>query len=159
MDEETFDVVAKLPAGSTAADMSAMMQSLLIERFGLRFHRETKARPGYAMRLGAGRPKIVESPPFDGEAVQDRDARRSLTISPGQGWLHRGRSRHRHDDHKVAGGGRYRAADGSPPDHEQIADFLGRMLQQPMIDETGLTGIYDIHLVLRSRCKRPDFTG
>ena len=44
-----FDIVAKPPAGASRRDYPAMLQALLVERFGLAFHRETKLLPAYAM--------------------------------------------------------------------------------------------------------------
>ncbi len=61
MEGERFDIIAKVPAGSTFDDLRAMLRNLLAERFGLRFHRENKERPGYALRLGAAKPKLVEA--------------------------------------------------------------------------------------------------
>src|SRR4051812_42655798 len=44
---ERFDVNAKLPEGSTVDQIPAMIQSLLAERFALKFHREPREQPVY----------------------------------------------------------------------------------------------------------------
>jgi len=51
---ERFNVEAKAddPAKTTEAQLLAMLQTLLIERFQLKFHRETVDRPGYALVVG-----------------------------------------------------------------------------------------------------------
>lgn len=46
---ENYFVEAKYPAGTTARDVALMLQTLLAERFGLMFHRETKELPMYAL--------------------------------------------------------------------------------------------------------------
>ena len=43
-----FDITAKLPAGGSAKDVSAMLQALLEDRFQLKVHRESKELPVYA---------------------------------------------------------------------------------------------------------------
>ncbi|HXE62469.1 MAG TPA: TIGR03435 family protein [Bryobacteraceae bacterium] len=49
LDYDRFDVIAKVPPKTTQADASAMLQALLIERFGLAVHPDTKPLSGYAL--------------------------------------------------------------------------------------------------------------
>jgi uncharacterized protein (TIGR03435 family) len=42
---DKFDIVAKLPAGSSKEEAMQMMQNLLVERFGLVAHVESKPFP------------------------------------------------------------------------------------------------------------------
>src|SRR4051794_16543422 len=58
---ERFDVNAKLPEGSTVDQIPAMVQSLLSERFALKFHREPKDLPVYALVVGKPPLKLKES--------------------------------------------------------------------------------------------------
>lgn len=53
-----FDITAKLPRKSTFAEQRLMMQALLIERFGLAVHHETKTIQGYALVTAKNGPKI-----------------------------------------------------------------------------------------------------
>jgi uncharacterized protein (TIGR03435 family) len=53
-----FDVTARFAAGTSRAECKAMMQELLIERFKLETHRETKRLQGYAITLAKSEPKI-----------------------------------------------------------------------------------------------------
>src|ERR1700678_1124034 len=57
VDEDRYDIEAKAagPAGDHA--LLAMLQSLLLDRFKLAFHRETRALPGYALLAGKGGPR------------------------------------------------------------------------------------------------------
>ena len=65
MDAQRFDISAKLPEGATADQLPEMFQALLEERFGLAFHRESKARTVYALVVSNGglklKPAALES--------------------------------------------------------------------------------------------------
>jgi uncharacterized protein (TIGR03435 family) len=72
MATEFFDVEAKVPAGSTKAQVRIMLQRLLAERFGLVIHRETRQLPGYRLVVAKGGPKLHKSgaaPANTGEAA------------------------------------------------------------------------------------------
>ena len=49
---ERFDINAKLPDGATGAQVPAMLQALLEERFQMKTHRETKELAVYALIVG-----------------------------------------------------------------------------------------------------------
>src|SRR5262249_35144140 len=51
---DRFDVAATLPDGSLPSQVSTMMQALLEERFQLKFHREKKDFPIYALEVVKG---------------------------------------------------------------------------------------------------------
>ncbi len=55
---QRFDVVAKLPAGATDAQLPEMFQSLLVERFKLAIHRGSKEQAGYALVVEKGGLKL-----------------------------------------------------------------------------------------------------
>ncbi len=55
-----YNVNAKMSEATRQNDARPMMQALLAERFGLRFHRETKERAGYALVVDKGAPKLKE---------------------------------------------------------------------------------------------------
>jgi uncharacterized protein (TIGR03435 family) len=52
LENDLFDVNAKVPAGTTAETAKPMLQSLLAERFNLTFHNDTKSIPAYALKTG-----------------------------------------------------------------------------------------------------------
>jgi uncharacterized protein (TIGR03435 family) len=54
METVRFDIVAKFPAGSTAADRPLMLRSLLEERLKLAAHHETRELPGFALVVANG---------------------------------------------------------------------------------------------------------
>jgi uncharacterized protein (TIGR03435 family) len=53
-----FDIVAKFTPGSTPEQFEQMLQSLLDDRFHLKFHRETQELPVYALAVVKGGPKL-----------------------------------------------------------------------------------------------------
>lgn len=61
MSTARFDIIAKLPAGSTKADAARMLQTLLEDRFKLTFHRTTQEHPVLAIVVGKGGPKLKPS--------------------------------------------------------------------------------------------------
>lgn len=52
LENDTFDVIAKPPAGTTVDTAKPMLQSLLADRFKLVVHNDTKSVPAYALRAG-----------------------------------------------------------------------------------------------------------
>jgi uncharacterized protein (TIGR03435 family) len=46
---EKYDVIAKFPAATSSDQMRLMLQALLRERFGMRFHREVREVPAYVL--------------------------------------------------------------------------------------------------------------
>jgi uncharacterized protein (TIGR03435 family) len=69
---QRFDVVAKMPEGSTKDDAPKMLQALLAERFKLEVHRDTQEHPVLALVVAKGGAKLKESPaagaPIDPDA-------------------------------------------------------------------------------------------
>jgi uncharacterized protein (TIGR03435 family) len=53
-----YNIVAKIPEGSSREQVRRMLQALLAERFQLAFHRETKEVPVYALVVGKNGPKL-----------------------------------------------------------------------------------------------------
>ncbi len=84
---ERFEVMATIPDGATKEQAPQMMQTLLAERFGLKFHRESKEHPVYALVVAKGGPKMKEAPPEDPApaAPTPADSKDSRTIDIGQG--------------------------------------------------------------------------
>jgi uncharacterized protein (TIGR03435 family) len=62
---QLYDIEAKAPGDGvpTMDEVRKMLQSLLAERFQLKFHRETKELPAYDLVVGNSPPKLKPSPP------------------------------------------------------------------------------------------------
>jgi uncharacterized protein (TIGR03435 family) len=58
LDSERYSVSARLPAGTTQADIPEMLQTLLRDRFGLTLHHETRERPVFALVVANGGAKL-----------------------------------------------------------------------------------------------------
>jgi uncharacterized protein (TIGR03435 family) len=58
-----FDISAKLPEGASRDLVPKMLQALLEDRFKLTFHREVREKPGYALVVAKGGPKMKEAAP------------------------------------------------------------------------------------------------
>lgn len=65
MDKDLFDIIAKAPGNASDDDMKLMTQTLLAERFHLKYHHETREAPILILTLGKTPPKLF--PPKEGE--------------------------------------------------------------------------------------------
>ena len=74
LDSDGFDIVAKIPAGTSKEQFNLMLQSLLAERFKVTVHRETKTLPVYALSVGKNGPKLKEVDAATLEASKAADA-------------------------------------------------------------------------------------
>jgi uncharacterized protein (TIGR03435 family) len=121
MRSERYDIAAKAAGDSTptAGRARQMLQTLLTERFRLKFHRETKEMPVYALVVGKNGPKLKENAAGPG----------ILKFNP------KGR-----DVELVA--------TGAPIDSlvSQLPRMPG--VDRPVADKTGLTGKYDFRITL-----------
>jgi hypothetical protein len=61
LDEDCFEIIAKMPEGSTSDQIPAMLQALLVERFKLAVHKDDRPRPMYALVVGKSGPKCNEA--------------------------------------------------------------------------------------------------
>jgi len=66
-----FDITAKLPAGETDSQVPEMLQALLEDRFQLKFHREPKEMPVYALVVGKNGLKVTPVVNTEGGAASE----------------------------------------------------------------------------------------
>ena len=139
-DGDHYDIVAKVPPGASKVDLKTMLQNLLVERFGLVFHRETKDLPGYELVVGKNGPKLKESeisgdppPPPTGQPFKIETDRNGIPQLPaGRPGMLIG-----------AGPGGRNVTAARQQSISQLASFLENQLGKPVIDKTGLTAKYD----------------
>src|SRR5262249_9487472 len=74
-----WDIVAKIPDGATAAQAPQMLQALLVERFKLVLHRDTKEQSVMALVVGSGGPKLQET-----TAAELKDIDPDTPLKPGE---------------------------------------------------------------------------
>ena len=128
LDEDCFDIIAKMPEGATKDQMPAMLQALLAERFKLAAHKESHPRPGYAMVVDKNGPKFKEV-----EKPKDTGVTSGAPGKSRDGLVMIGRAN--------AGG---RVAFKGPMSMAPVARILSGKLGGPVQDLTGLTGVYQI---------------
>jgi uncharacterized protein (TIGR03435 family) len=70
-----FAIQAKLPAGSSTGQVPEMLQTLLEDRFRLKFHKETREFAVYVLGVGSDGPKLESVPPgYDPAPTNNRRA-------------------------------------------------------------------------------------
>jgi uncharacterized protein (TIGR03435 family) len=81
IDTDGYDIVAKVPAGTTVDQFNQMLQTLLTERFKVTLHRENKAMQAYVLSVGKGGPKMKE---LDAAAIEKLKADAEAAAASGQ---------------------------------------------------------------------------
>jgi uncharacterized protein (TIGR03435 family) len=115
-----FDVAAKVPAGASKSDFQKMISNLLVDRFKMSTHRETRQTEIYEMTVARNGPKFKDSTPApEGLPVLAMPGV-SLSITSGHGGI-------RSENRTMV----------------WFADLLSNYLRHPVRDATGLTGTYD----------------
>jgi uncharacterized protein (TIGR03435 family) len=138
MTSGTFDLTAKVSGDDVDAykklnglQRRQMLQKLLIERFQMKVHTETKILPVYDLAVDKGGSKLKPSTAIEPPSPEERQAhpekykKGSMTMGPGM-------------------------YEGTGVELRSLASQLGNTLGRPVIDKTGLNGAYDITLHFRS---------
>jgi uncharacterized protein (TIGR03435 family) len=142
IDNDRYDIDAKPPDSSQSSQSSppdakapmnheqrSMLQSLLAERFQLKFHRETKEGPVYVLVRGGNTLKLAEP--------------KEKNAYPWAGLIGRGTE----------------GVAGINESMSDLAKRLSGYLHRPVLDHTGLAGSYDFHAAYRTDDdERPDTT-
>jgi uncharacterized protein (TIGR03435 family) len=152
MDSAYFTVRATVPAGATRDEVRMMLQNLLAERFQLKLHHESKQVRGYVLTVGTSGASLkasAESPDNQqapgGPLKFDLDRDGFAILPPGK-------------TNVIAIPGK----DGvtrlsARATIDLLCSYLGRLMQQPVVDGTGLAGIYDLRLSFATpRTSPPD---
>ena len=174
MRSSRWNVTARLPEGSSQDQAPEMMQTLLAERFQLKFHREQREQPVYDLEVAKGGPKLETV-----EASNDASAAPAPSGAPAPGLF----------PGPFGGGPFGRGPGGPPPDSpdgrggrgpgfmtttgangatarisqgdgcalhlelskltmQDFADTLAPFLDKPVVDSTALKGTYKASLDL-----------
>ena len=150
---DRFDIEATPPSGVsvTGPQNQEMLQSLLEERFQLKIRRETKPLPGYSLVLAKGGSKMKPSadqtpltpgappagvPPAPGGIATVRPGLGGPALGgPSTGLAARGMMR-------MSPG----SISGGAMQMPQFVQILSRQLGRTVVDNTGLTGLFDVEL-------------
>jgi uncharacterized protein (TIGR03435 family) len=159
LDSAGFDIVAKVPAGTSKEQFNLMLQGLLAERFKVAVHRETKTLAAYVLTVAKGGPKLkeVDQSTLDASAAATA-ANGGMPLPP--------------PPPRPSSGGLYSPAGGMPKmpksaglrmammatptsmfralsgyaTMKQLTAALSGALDRPVVDETALTATYDLEL-------------
>jgi uncharacterized protein (TIGR03435 family) len=140
LDSEVYDVVAKGPGRASLDRTFDMIQTLLEDRCKLKVHMERREAPVYSLTVGKGGLKIQETKtgtcrPHSVGNLQpvERGAVESELLPCG--WT----------SSTPSGGNVTKIGLGVTMD--QLAGGMLASLDRPVINRTGLAGIFDVHLV------------
>lgn len=143
IDDVLYDVLAAVPAGAPKEDIPRMFQTLLAERFGLRYHRESQEMGAYALVVDKGGPNLGPALPDLGEPL-------SRTNRPGSGesQLPSGRGKGAFEVFELAmtkdGGLHFNFPSMTM---QNLAAYLSQgQLDLPVVDMTELKGAYLVEL-------------
>ncbi len=125
IDDQLYDLAAKLPAGASQDRVPVMLQALLAEKFKLAVHRETKEQSVYFLVQGKTGPRLKQAQSTDDQSVQ--------------------RLRGDHPPIQITHSGIL----GHSMDMGTFAATLAHVAGHQVVDHTGLTGLYDINLTWR----------
>jgi uncharacterized protein (TIGR03435 family) len=143
LNSERFAIVAKVPTGASKDDLRTMLQGLLADRFKLAVHRETEEGRNYSLVVDKGGPKLkaADKPPEHGTIETDPSG--SLAVAP-NAMGHPVTLGGSHIAALVSGGLMSILANSQPV--SALAEILGKFMDGPVVDLTGLTGKYDFTL-------------
>jgi len=159
LDTERYDIVAKVPDGVPKAQIPAMLQALLAERFHMTIHRETKEQSVYAIVVGKDGPKL---PKYDESAspvftFNESGGPPPPPPPPGGAGAVAVAARARGGGGSggaMAKGGAMVSMSSNGASHLQargttlagLAGMLSSFMDRPVVDMTGIEGEYDISL-------------
>jgi uncharacterized protein (TIGR03435 family) len=138
--QEAFDVVARMPPEATREQLPQMMQAMLVERFGLAAHKETRDLAGYALLTAKDGPKLTAAEPEAEPAAASAPARRTLSAN-GRG----GGTPSRQSFTESFDGTTTRYVNPRI-DMARLVAMLEPIVDRPVVDMTGLAGLYRIAL-------------
>ena len=136
---ERFNITANVPVDITRKQFLVMLQNLLAERFRLAAHEEERPVGAFGLVIDKAGLKMKESaivkPGQSGAAESPGLDKDGIAIAPASQkglWMN-------------FGGGRF-VIQGHQEGSADLAEALSDRLDQPVADETGLSGRYDFRL-------------
>jgi uncharacterized protein (TIGR03435 family) len=156
LDDTSFDIVAKMPVGSTKEQVHVMLQYLLTERFKMVLHHELQDKAAYDLSIAKTGLKLKETEYPNAKPASSSSTEltldknnfpvlpKDLAVQAKVDWMK---------------GGMFRSTFRSYPFATFVADLVGiltmmitasddptRTFAARVIDKTGLTGRYDFNL-------------
>jgi uncharacterized protein (TIGR03435 family) len=146
MANDHWDILAKMPEGATKSQVPEMLQALLRERFKVELHKESREKSVYVLTGGSNLKPATEPVPVggvsaaliatapQGSITRSEDGRTMIVSSPTVGTMRMTDL----DQDTVS----VRLNAGIPA----LIDLL--LLDKPIVDQTGLTGTYEMTIVV-----------
>jgi uncharacterized protein (TIGR03435 family) len=139
--ENRFDLRAKLPEGAKGDDIREMIKSLLVDRFHMKVHKDSKEFPVYALVQAKGGSKLTASAP-DPEDQAAPDAKPATNVQA---------SGSSQGVNLSLGHGSFFTFSNNQIEGKRLlmssfVDVLARFMDKPVVDMTGLPGRYDFTL-------------
>ncbi len=110
------DATSRQRSEANGARIRAALQDLLIERFQLKFHHETRSMPAYALTVAKGGFKLQEAAGSGGGGTNSKGSGNTKTFT------------------------------GTRIDMGRFATFLSRQVDRPVFDHTEVAGVYTFTL-------------
>jgi uncharacterized protein (TIGR03435 family) len=145
LDYLRFDITARIPEGATRAQFQVMLRNLLVDRFRMAVHRETRevsiyalvvAKNGPKLKLAANDSETAAPTPDEQLAIMKReegsDGFPALSLGASGLVIETRNGRGRVTARRTV--------------LSKFADLLAGQLGRPVIDRTGLSGTYDFVL-------------
>src|SRR5688572_26097627 len=137
-----FDLAATIPADGSSAQLEQMFQSLLAERFKMTVHREKKEFPVYALGVARGGAKLQESAASPEPVTAEKQP--EVNVAAGGSSAGVGAD--------LGGGSSFNLGNNRLEVKKlamnDFAEVLTRFVDRAVINETALTGKYDVTLEL-----------
>jgi bla regulator protein blaR1 len=137
IDPETADALKKLSPENLRVARQQMLRAMMAERFGLKFHTETRELPAYFLTIAKGGPKLQDAKTGDdGKSYfPDMSGDRATDLIA------------------FGGGGQQPKLIGQAASMAALAAFISQWAltaagvnARPVLDRTGLTGRYDFEV-------------
>jgi uncharacterized protein (TIGR03435 family) len=140
-----FDIHATFPPGATKDDVPEMLQSLLAERWKLAFHNEAREQQVLALVVAKDGPKLQPSPAETGDAANNTNRPDPIQVSgdPLKGMTIRGAGQAGTMKLNMTPDGIIHMT-AERLTMAQLADSLMQFVGRPVVDQTGLTGNYQV---------------
>jgi uncharacterized protein (TIGR03435 family) len=135
-----FDLAATIPSGGSAEQFPEMMRTLLADRFQMKMHRASREFPVYALGVAKDGAKIQPTKVMPAEATTEKAPAVNVAASgsgAGVAVDMGGGSSFTFGNNRLA---------ATKMTMTSFAELLTRFLDRAVIDQTGLTGEYDVVL-------------
>ena len=151
LNQQRFDIEAKIPAGATKEQTSIMLQNLLAERFHMVVRQGSKEFQGYELVVGKSGHKLKESSPED--TAFDQSQPRTTAPPPPPPPMPGGRMPSLKLDRpgmmmmaRMSSKGLVMHMVARAQTPQQLVDTIAGQLNRPVINRTELPGKYDFQL-------------